>query len=48
MIEKKYIKPSVEVIEYEIKDHILSPSDNVLGSDNIVEDDPTIGWGDLH
>ena len=47
---KKYKKPEIEILEIISKDKILniSSNDNVLGEDDIVEDDPSIGWGDLH
>ena len=47
---KKYNKPEVEILEIIAKNKILSISsnDNILDEDDIVEDDPSIGWGDLH
>lgn len=43
----KYIKPELKVNEIESKDLILTPSDVVLKEDNIIDDDPSYGWGSL-
>jgi len=45
---KDYIKPKLYIINVVIKDKILSPSSNdVLNENNIVDDDPSYGWGQL-
>ena len=48
MKNSKYEIPSIEVVTLEVKDHILSTSGNILNDKNIVEDDPSYGWGSLH